>query len=54
MAQQINDMRKALLSLWPLEGGVQSFGNAALLDQPLTAFFASRQLFAGSVATGKR
>ena len=36
-------MRKALLSFWPLEGGEQGLGNAALLDQPLTAFFSSRQ-----------
>lgn len=36
-------MRKAQLSLWPLEGGEQGLGNVALLDLPLTAFFASRQ-----------
>lgn len=36
-------MRKTQLSFWPLEGGEQGFGNAALLDQPLTAFFSSRQ-----------
>lgn len=36
-------MRKALLSFWPLEGGEQGLGNVALLDQPLTAFFSSRQ-----------
>ena len=36
-------MRKVLLSFWSLEGGEQGLGNAALLDQPLTAFFASRQ-----------
>lgn len=36
-------MRKALLSFWSLEGGEQGLGNAALLDQPLTAFFSSRQ-----------
>lgn len=36
-------MRKALLSFWPLAGGEQGLGNVALLDQPLTAFFASRQ-----------
>jgi predicted Rossmann fold nucleotide-binding protein DprA/Smf involved in DNA uptake len=32
-----------LLSFWSLEGGTQGVGNASLLDQPLTAFFASRQ-----------
>ncbi|MBW6512824.1 MAG: hypothetical protein K0A93_12065 [Desulfuromonadaceae bacterium] len=36
-------MRKLLLSFWSLDGGEQGLGNAALLDQPLTAFFASRQ-----------
>jgi hypothetical protein len=36
-------MRKAQLSFWSLEEGEQGLGNAALLDQPLTAFFASRQ-----------
>jgi predicted Rossmann fold nucleotide-binding protein DprA/Smf involved in DNA uptake len=36
-------MRKALLSFWPLASGEQCLGNAALLDQPPTAFFASRQ-----------
>ena len=38
-----NDMKKALLSFWTLEGGELTVGNAELLDQPLTAFFASRQ-----------
>lgn len=36
-------MNKALLSFWSLEGGEHGIGNAALLDLPLTAFFASRQ-----------
>lgn len=36
-------MRKPLLSFWSLEGGAQGVGNRDLLDQPLTAFFASRQ-----------
>jgi len=36
-------MRKASLSFWSLEGGEQGLGNAALLNLPLTAFFASRQ-----------
>ena len=36
-------MKKTQLSFWSLEGGEQGFGNVALLDQPLTAFFASRQ-----------
>jgi hypothetical protein len=31
------------LSLWSLEGGERGVGNTSLLDQPLTAFFASRQ-----------
>lgn len=36
-------MRASQLSFWSLAGGEQGLGNAALLDQPLTAFFASRQ-----------
>lgn len=36
-------IEESLLSLWHLEGGTQGVGNASLLDQPLTAFFASRQ-----------
>lgn len=36
-------MKNTLLSLWSLEGGEQGLGNAKLLDQSLTAFFASRQ-----------
>ena len=36
-------MKKTQLSFWSLEGEEQGIGNAALLDQPLTAFFASRQ-----------
>lgn len=36
-------MRKGLLSVWTLEGRESGVGNAKLLDQPLTAFFASRQ-----------
>ena len=36
-------MRKTQLSFWSLEGGEQGLGNVALLDQPLTAFFSSRQ-----------
>lgn len=36
-------MRKTQLSFWPLKGGEQGLGNAALLDQPFTAFFSSRQ-----------
>jgi predicted Rossmann fold nucleotide-binding protein DprA/Smf involved in DNA uptake len=31
------------LSFWSLEGGEGGVGNASLLDQPLIAFFASRQ-----------
>ena len=31
------------LSFWSLEGGERGVGNASLLNQPLTAFFASRQ-----------
>ena len=34
---------ECLLSFWSLEGGERGVGNASLLDQPLTAFFASRQ-----------
>jgi len=36
-------MKKALLSFWPLEADAHGLGNASLLHQPLTAFFASRQ-----------
>ena len=36
-------IEKSLLSLWSLEGGARGVGNPSLLDQPLTAFFASRQ-----------
>ena len=36
-------IEEQLLSLWSLEGGARGVGNASLLDQPLTAFFASRQ-----------
>lgn len=36
-------IEESLLSFWPLEDGTQGVGNASLLDQPLTAFFASRQ-----------
>ena len=35
-------MDKVLLSFWHLEGETHGIGNAALLDLPLTAFFASR------------
>jgi hypothetical protein len=42
-------MRKALLSFWSLEGGEQGLGNVALFDQPLTAFFASRQCLGTSI-----
>lgn len=31
------------LSFWTLEGGTRGVGDASLFDQPLTAFFASRQ-----------
>lgn len=31
------------LSFWSARGGERGIGNASLLDQPLTAFFASRQ-----------
>ena len=27
-------IEESLLSFWPLEGGAQGIGNAALLDQP--------------------
>lgn len=36
-------IEKLLLSLWSLEGGARGVGNPSLLDQPMTAFFASRQ-----------
>lgn len=36
-------IEERLLSFWPLEGGTRGVGNASLLDQPLTAFFASRK-----------
>jgi len=36
-------IEEPLLSFWSLEGGERGVGNASLLDQPLTAFFASRQ-----------
>jgi hypothetical protein len=36
-------IEEQLLSFWSLEGGERGVGNATLLDQPLTAFFASRQ-----------
>jgi predicted Rossmann fold nucleotide-binding protein DprA/Smf involved in DNA uptake len=36
-------IEERLLSFWSLEGGERGVGNASLLDQPLTAFFASRQ-----------
>lgn len=36
-------IEERLLSLWPVEGRGQVVGNVELLDQPLTAFFASRQ-----------
>jgi predicted Rossmann fold nucleotide-binding protein DprA/Smf involved in DNA uptake len=36
-------IEEQLLSFWSLEGGERGVGNASLLDQPLTAFFASRQ-----------
>lgn len=36
-------IEESLLSFWSLESGAQGIGNASLLDQPLTAFFASRQ-----------
>ena len=36
-------IEERLLSFWSLEGGERGVGNASLLDQPLSAFFASRQ-----------
>lgn len=42
-------MKKALLSIWSLEGGEQGIGNAELLRQPVTAFFASRQCPGGAI-----
>jgi predicted Rossmann fold nucleotide-binding protein DprA/Smf involved in DNA uptake len=36
-------IEESLLSFWHLKGETRGVGNASLLDQPLTAFFASRQ-----------
>lgn len=36
-------LRMSLLSGWPLRDGAQGIGNVALMDLPLTAFFASRR-----------
>lgn len=36
-------IKNSLLSVWFLEGGEHGIGNAELLAEPLTAFFASRQ-----------
>ena len=36
-------LRMPLLSGWPLRDGAQGIGNVALIDLPLTAFFASRR-----------
>lgn len=36
-------IEESLLSFWSLEAGERGIGNATLLTQPLTAFFASRQ-----------
>ncbi len=36
-------IEESLLSFWSLETGERGIGNATLLTQPLTAFFASRQ-----------
>lgn len=36
-------IEEPLLSFWSLEGVERGVGSASLLDQPLTAFFASRQ-----------
>ncbi len=36
-------MSKTLLFFWSLDDGLTGIGNTDLLDQPLTAFFASRQ-----------
>lgn len=36
-------IEEPLLSFWSLEGVERGVGNASLLEQPLTAFFASRQ-----------
>ena len=36
-------IKNSLLSVWSLEGGGHGIGNAELLTEPLTAFFASRQ-----------
>lgn len=40
-----------LLSGWPLSGGAQGVGNIALLDFPLTAFFASRRCSGRAIRT---
>ena len=36
-------LKTSLLSFWKTNNGEQGLGNAALLNQPLTAFFSSRQ-----------
>lgn len=36
-------LKTSLLSFWKTNNGEHGLGNAALLDQPLTAFFSSRQ-----------
>ena len=36
-------IEERLLSFWSLAGGARGVGNSSLLDQSLTAFFASRQ-----------
>ena len=44
-------MSESLLSCWAFFGGTQGVGNAALLEQPLTAFFASRRCTGKAIRT---
>jgi predicted Rossmann fold nucleotide-binding protein DprA/Smf involved in DNA uptake len=44
-------MSESLLSYWAFLGKEQGVGNAALLEQPLTAFFASRRCSGRAIRT---
>jgi predicted Rossmann fold nucleotide-binding protein DprA/Smf involved in DNA uptake len=44
-------MSESLLSCWAFFGGAQGVGNAALLEQSLTAFFASRRCTGKAIRT---
>jgi predicted Rossmann fold nucleotide-binding protein DprA/Smf involved in DNA uptake len=44
-------MNGTLLSYWTFLGGTRGVGNAALLEQPLTAFFASRRCSGKAIRT---